>query len=150
MERTVVLTCLLSLFCAVSSTGIWQETNTHGQRVKNAAKYASIRINDRSNSNFYVKLIHIHTATIQIVAGINYNITFDIGLTVCRKNELEEELTGNCYLNPNSVVERCWATVWELPSLNKIQLLQDWCYPYMSYSQYFADVHISEEKKAHF
>uniref|UniRef100_A0A452IG56 Cystatin kininogen-type domain-containing protein n=1 Tax=Gopherus agassizii TaxID=38772 RepID=A0A452IG56_9SAUR len=53
------------------------------------------KYNEESNDDFYYKAEAISYATVQVVAGLNYNITFSIRKTNCSKTEVKK-LNEDC------------------------------------------------------
>ena len=94
-------------FHSVSSVrrlaGGWSPKNINHEGVKENAKFATNVINDQSNSIHYENLIHIHEALSQVVSGVKYNITLDMGKTICRKNEVEPTKLSECTLDQQAV-----------------------------------------------
>ena len=83
--------------------GGWSTVPNHDEQVQEVSKYASDVISDRSNSFYHKKLIHVHEATRQVVAGLKYNLTLDLGTTICRKNEVVAETQDRCSLKEDNV-----------------------------------------------
>lgn len=83
--------------------GGWSPKDVNHESVKENAKFATKTLNDRSNDAHYENLIHIHEALSQVVSGVKYNITMDIGKTTCRKNEVESDKLEQCSLDQKSV-----------------------------------------------
>ncbi|XP_015686608.1 cystatin-1-like, partial [Protobothrops mucrosquamatus] len=54
--------------------------------VQNAAAFAVEQYNERSNNPNYFKELHIVKAQTQVVSGMKYYLTVDIGKTVCEKS----------------------------------------------------------------
>lgn len=44
----------------------------------------------RANSLQHKKLINVHSAESQVVAGVKYRLVFDIATTTCRKNDAND------------------------------------------------------------
>lgn len=110
--------------------GGWTQQNvTNNRAVENAAQYAVNMYNHGSNSIYFKKLVTIKSARTQVVAGIKYVITFDIGETECKKNanELTENNGKECQLVESIRLETCTATIWQKPWLNETSLLDLKC-----------------------
>ncbi|KAI1297933.1 Cystatin-1 [Halotydeus destructor] len=135
-----VICCLLIVSSSYGSpkqrrsmVGGWSKVENGDKGVHLIASFASDVISDRSNSFYSKKLIHVHEAKRQLVAGWKYNITFDLGTTICRKNEVNDENSAQCTVSPTHKIERCSATVYERPWLNEKQLLSHECRDYLDY-----------------
>jgi len=144
----VLVACLLQ-FASTSSVGGWKSVENMDHSIQTIAKFASDVISDRSNSYYRKKLIHVHLAKRQLVAGWKYNVTFDLGTTICRKNEVSEDTVNLCTVSQNQVVERCTATVWERPWLKERQLLNYQCSPFKDYANYFSEANVAEDQAQH-
>lgn len=96
--------CLFDVTVAKSGmTGGWTQVSTKEQGVQGVSQFASQVISDRSNSYYLKKLIHVHLAQRQVVAGWKYNVTFDLGATICRKNEVSAGTVEQCTVSPTHV-----------------------------------------------
>ena len=72
--------------------------------LKNISDYAHEQISRRSNSAVYRRLIHLHEASSQVVAGINYKLVLDSGYTKCRRNgDATNEVISSCDLDKERV-----------------------------------------------
>ncbi|XP_053205459.1 cystatin-1-like [Panonychus citri] len=129
--------------------GGWSPKDVNHESVKENAKFATKTLNDRSNDAHYENLIHIHEALSQVVSGVKYNITMDIGKTTCRKNEVESDKLEQCSLDQKSTIKRCKITVLSRPWLNETRLLHSECSPFLNYPEYFNEKRIAEDKAYH-
>ncbi|XP_035671867.1 kininogen-1-like [Branchiostoma floridae] len=86
-------------------------TDTNSQKVLEMAAFAVDTINDQSNSMYLSKLVHIHSASTQVVAGINYHLELEIGATTCSKGDSAS--LEDCDLDQNGRVEICMVTVFD-------------------------------------
>ncbi|KAI8480001.1 hypothetical protein Bbelb_422500 [Branchiostoma belcheri] len=90
-----------------------------------AALFAVDEINAQSNAMYLSKLLHVHTAQTQVVAGVNYHLRLEIGKTVCTKGD--NQLLADCEFDPNAQFEVCDVIVWSQPWENSLQLLSTHC-----------------------
>ena len=110
MSDTLFLTLVVCFLTSIATgtsrmTGGWSAVPNHDLQVQEVSKYASDVISDRSNSLYHKKLIHVHEASRQVVSGLKYNLTLDLGTTICRKNEVVTETQDRCSLKEDQV--RC-------------------------------------------
>jgi len=146
----VLVVCLAQLvLSSASHVGGWSSVSNMDEDVQNIAKFAADVISDRSNSYYRKKLIHVHLAQRQLVAGWKYNVTFDLATTICRKNEVSEETLNQCTVSEDQVVERCVGSIWERPWLKERQLLSYECAPFKDYASYFSEQNVAEDQAEH-
>jgi len=130
--------------------GGWTPQPPHSKSIQNISTYAAGVLSDGANSFLHKKLVHVHEAETQVVAGIKYRITMDLGTTVCRKNEAspgpERE---NCALHKDFPIERCLVTIWERVWLNEKQVLDFTCREHASYNDYFSEANIAKDQDFH-
>ena len=156
---------LLSACLAMASAGMvggWSPMAPNGESVEKNANFAAQQINMRVNSYQHKKLINVHSAEAQVVAGIKYRIVFDIATTTCRKNS--NEIPANCNdFNKDIVsqalsravltlmtaqpIERCTAVIWERAWLNERELQDFSCDRYMSHEEYFSADNQARERE---
>ncbi|KAG9484218.1 hypothetical protein GDO78_009892 [Eleutherodactylus coqui] len=85
------------LACAIGGgmmTGSYTSIPTNNTNVVQAANFAVMRYNQQSNDAHFYKRLDISSAEKQLVNGINYMITMQIGETSCRKNEVSGSGSG--------------------------------------------------------
>lgn len=75
--------------------GGWSPVAPNGESVERNSNFAAQQVNMRVNSFQHKKLINIHSAEAQVVAGVKYRLVFDIATTTCRKNSNEDPATCN-------------------------------------------------------
>lgn len=68
-----------------------------GESVERNSNFAAQQINMRSNSLHHKKLVNVHSAEAQVVAGVKYRLVFDIAATTCTKNSNVDPATCNEY-----------------------------------------------------
>nr|XP_009675571.1 PREDICTED: kininogen-1 isoform X2 [Struthio camelus australis] len=86
--------------------------------LKELLKVSMEKYNLENNDDFYYKAGEIEKATVQVVAGKNYHITFAGKKTNCSKKEFEE-LNEDCEAPPGSVPLKCEAQIYVIPWQNK-------------------------------
>ncbi|KAG1665029.1 Kininogen-1 [Nymphon striatum] len=115
MAQILLTTLVLaSLFYHSYQLGGWQKVSVTDPRVQKAGEFAVERISDSMEDSLYaLKLIRMNSIYYQIVAGINYRIVVDAGLTSCRKGTHYQLSTCqfNTNVTENSAV-KCSVTVY--------------------------------------
>lgn len=155
-SRICYFAVLLTIVCSGHAfgqsrpmVGGWFKQQTHNKNIQDIANYAAGSVNDQSNSYLHKKMIHVHEAETQVVAGTKYRLVFDLGSTVCRKNEAPQTNISECELHKEMPIERCTVIVWERVWLNERQILDSNCGHFMSHSDYFSDDHVSKDNAFH-
>ncbi|XP_053930144.1 kininogen-1 isoform X2 [Cuculus canorus] len=87
--------------------------------LKELLKASMEKYNSESNDDFYYKSGEIETATVQVVAGQNYHLTFTIRKTNCSKTE-SDQLNEDCEATLDSAALSCEARIHVIPWENKI------------------------------
>jgi len=129
MLREIIFTAFL-LFAIVNGqmkVGGHRKIDLNSNEVQHASKFAVTKLSEMSNSMYHKKLIIVTSAETQVVAGTNYFITFDIGTTGCKKNEIHRDNIDNCVVTEK--VETCEVKVWDRPWLKKCELTKFSCAP---------------------
>jgi hypothetical protein len=129
--------------------GGWYPQQTHNKNIQDISNYAAGTINDQSTSFLHKKMIHVHEAESQVVAGTKYRLVFDMASTVCRKNEAPQANASLCELHKEMPIERCNAVVYERVWLNERQVLDFNCGNHMSYADYFSGDNVSKDNAFH-
>ncbi|KAB5571421.1 hypothetical protein PHYPO_G00224790 [Pangasianodon hypophthalmus] len=96
-----------------------------------ALKFAEERYNMLSNGMHIRRVSKIISATRQLVKGVRYSITVEIGRTQCKKSA-ELHVTEDCEFFQEShklKTEVCLFEVWNIPWENKSTLLKQKCQP---------------------
>lgn len=112
VASVAIAACAGNAHAEPSSEGKWSAVDPKSSRVASAAALAVSKINERSNTLHYRKLIRIVDAKQQIQASILYRIVFDTAETVCRKSQAAD---ANCAVDPHGHRHRCTAEVWVKP-----------------------------------
>ncbi|XP_074447688.1 kininogen-1 isoform X3 [Larus michahellis] len=87
--------------------------------LKELLKVSLEKYNSESNDDFYYKAGEIKAATVQVVAGQNYHVTFTVQKTNCSKKEFEK-FNEDCEATSDSVPQPCEAQIHVIPWDNKI------------------------------
>ncbi|CAI9167209.1 cystatin-M [Muntiacus reevesi] len=111
--------------------GELQELSPSDPQVQKAAQAAVANYNMGSNSDYYYRDITVLRAHSQLVAGIKYYLTVDMGSTACRKSAVagdHVDLT-TCPLAAEAEQEklRCDFEILVVPWKNSSQLLKHDC-----------------------
>ncbi|XP_059587174.1 T-kininogen 2 [Alligator mississippiensis] len=77
-------------------------------------KVSMEKYNSESNSDFYFKIRSVFHATVQVVAGKNYEIHFHIQKTNCSKSEVKK-LSEDCEAEIGSMSLQCTANIYVVP-----------------------------------
>ncbi|KAK2838579.1 hypothetical protein Q7C36_013393 [Tachysurus vachellii] len=96
-----------------------------------ALEFAERRYNMLSNGMHIRRVTKIISATRQLVKGVRYSITAEIGRTQCKKSA-EFHVTEDCKIFQESQkrkTEVCLFEVWNIPWENKTTLLKQKCQP---------------------
>ncbi|XP_072265515.1 cystatin-like [Pyxicephalus adspersus] len=91
----VVVCSLFSLFTAESLVGAPEPIDPNNQGVINAATFAVNNYNEQSKKDYEYKLVKVVSAKHQIVAGVIYSITAEIGKTDCKKGTTSDVQSCN-------------------------------------------------------
>uniref|UniRef100_K7GH45 Kininogen 1 n=1 Tax=Pelodiscus sinensis TaxID=13735 RepID=K7GH45_PELSI len=78
------------------------------------------KYNEESNDDFYYKAEEISSATVQVVAGKNYNITFKMRKTNCSKTDVKEQ-SEYCEATADGDVLVCRAQVYVVPWTKEVR-----------------------------
>lgn len=110
MEQLVFIMAISVVIPSIGfgQLGGWKSLKTHDNGVQKASQFAAKSISDRSNSMNTLKMVHVHEAKRQIVAGIKYNVTFDVGHTNCSKHQVNTMNTNEanyCIVDSNRVIK---------------------------------------------
>ncbi|XP_062856734.1 cathepsin F [Trichomycterus rosablanca] len=115
-----------------------------------AVKFAEKRYNMLSNAMHIRRVSKVLSATKQLVKGVRYSITAEIGRTQCKKSEVLQD-SNNCEFFPDSKKQKsevCLFEVWNVPWQNKSTLLKQKCQPAVPVqeTQKVVKVHLSHDK----
>ncbi|XP_075274350.1 kininogen-1 isoform X2 [Opisthocomus hoazin] len=100
-------------------TGCTKTIPNDSPELKELLKVSMEKYNSESNDDFYYKGGEIEAATVQVVAGQNYHLTFAVRKTNCSKKEFEK-FTEDCEATSDSVPLPCEAQIHVIPWENKI------------------------------
>uniref|UniRef100_A0A669QEC7 Cystatin kininogen-type domain-containing protein n=1 Tax=Phasianus colchicus TaxID=9054 RepID=A0A669QEC7_PHACC len=87
--------------------------------LKELLKISVEKFNLETNDDVYYQATDIESATVQVVAGQNYNLVFFVKKTNCSKKEFEK-LNEDCEITTDSQPLRCEAQIYVVPLEKKI------------------------------
>ncbi|KAM9544113.1 kininogen-1 isoform 2-T2 [Guaruba guarouba] len=87
--------------------------------LKELLKVSMEKYNSESNDDFYYKSGEIEAATVQVVEGQKYHVTFAVRKTNCSKTDFEK-INEDCEATSDSVPLSCEAQIHVIPWENKI------------------------------
>ncbi|KAJ8013529.1 hypothetical protein DPEC_G00030720 [Dallia pectoralis] len=120
---------LFALVLTVSSekmVGAPADANLNDPSLKNALQFAVVEHNKQSNEMYIRQVASVVKAQTQVVAGLKYIFTVNMGRTSCRKGRVET----NCLVHKDPEMAstyKCNFEVWSRPWLSDIQLLKNDC-----------------------
>ncbi|XP_028824173.1 cathepsin F-like [Denticeps clupeoides] len=99
--------------------------------VVKAVRFAEERYNRGSNAATIRRVIRVLSATKQLVKGVKYRITVEIGNTMCKKNSQLGVSDGCAFTSePQKLkMEVCVFEVWDVPWQSKSTLVKQKCQP---------------------
>lgn len=123
-KEVIVLTFCLSAVLSAMPGG-WKAVDIGTDDAKDIANTAVVLLERRSNSMYRNKLVKLTSAKVQVVAGWKYELSFDVGVSDCLKNQKGKDLES-CGVTG---VEHCTVNVWVQPWLNSKKLTYFKCDP---------------------
>ncbi|NP_001290767.1 cystatin C (amyloid angiopathy and cerebral hemorrhage) precursor [Esox lucius] len=120
---------LLAVILTVASekmVGAPSDADMNDQGLKNALQFAVVEHNKRTNDMYIRQVASVVKAQKQVVAGIKYIFTVNMGRTPCKKSGAET----NCSVHEDpgmAATYRCTFEVWSRPWMSDIQLLKNDC-----------------------
>lgn len=124
--QLVVVLLLLVCSCLSSATGIlggWKDVDVNDDDVKEVAKGAVELLSARSNSMYKSKLVTLKSAQVQLVNGLLYKFTLDVGTSECRKGDDNKQLE-ECDVTE---IQECNLKFWVQPWTNMKNLTEISC-----------------------
>ncbi|RWS22419.1 hypothetical protein B4U80_05788 [Leptotrombidium deliense] len=129
-------TCCVALFFAAvafstqqdSLPGGWNDV-TDGNKKNELVKFSVVHYNERSNSYFVKNVVRVVDAKQQVVSGINYRLTIELGTTQCKRNEVTFDNIDHCVPADGGNVESCTIVIWERTWLNEREVTHFFCQP---------------------
>jgi len=93
------------------------------------ADFAVQTYNAKSNEINYDVLIKVISGTMQVVNGIDYDLTFYVAPTTCSKNNIGQHDVNvhTCPPDTNGIYHKCTTSFWVQPSSQKIQITDYTC-----------------------
>lgn len=102
-----------------TQTGCPKTVPKDSPELKELLKVSMEKYNSESNDDFYYESGEIEAATVQVVAGQKYHLTFAVRKTNCSKSEFEK-INEDCEATSDSVPLSCEAQIHVIPWENKI------------------------------
>ncbi|KFM75487.1 L-cystatin, partial [Stegodyphus mimosarum] len=126
MLKTILLLVLVA--CATAGLlGGFEDVEVDDEEVLTAANHATKRLSKQFASPYHSKLAKVLKAKRQIVAGVNFKMDIIVGLTTCKKNEVEFEEASDCDFQDNiSTYKKCTVLVYK-DLKNKHRLMSSGC-----------------------
>lgn len=101
---SLIVLFAFSSFVNCGMAGGWTKQDPSSENVRKLAEYGANFVDQSLNSNNHMKMVHIHEASTQVVAGIMHRIVFDMGHTKCRKNgDQLNDVLSSCDLDQERV-----------------------------------------------
>ncbi|XP_070377366.1 cystatin-2-like [Dermacentor albipictus] len=132
IKRTCLLVLAVAWVCVLSRNGYtdsalvggWTEQNPQGdpKYIKLAHYAVSTQTADREVYDTVVDLISVAT---QVVAGVNYNLTFTTAPTACNIGQVDYSVEECVPVGP--VNGKCSAIVYEVPWMNTTEVTSYTC-----------------------
>lgn len=94
--KIVIVLALVGVTMAMP--GGWSSMSLDDPKANELASKAVAHHNKVSNNLFYKKLVTVKSIKSQVVAGVNYEVIFDIGVTECPKSDAN---SANCEVSAN-------------------------------------------------
>ncbi|KAF4105956.1 hypothetical protein G5714_013618 [Onychostoma macrolepis] len=119
----------LAVILAVASAGLIggpTDADMNDEGVQNALQFAVAQYNRQSNDAFVSQVSEVIRVQKQVVSGLKYIFTVNMGKTNCRKGGVETL----CAVHEDPDVARvtqCKITVWSQPWLKSIKVLENTC-----------------------
>ncbi|RWS22740.1 hypothetical protein B4U80_13502 [Leptotrombidium deliense] len=117
--------CIALLLAAVALSlqnpgliGGWnpiQNENKKNELVKFSVVYA----NEVSDAYYVKNVVRVLDAQQQLVSGVNYKLTFELGTTDCKREGADLNNIDHCVPKDNGNVEVCEIVIWEKVWLNQ-------------------------------
>ncbi|XP_077993958.1 cathepsin L-like [Glandiceps talaboti] len=126
MAKTVLLFFCVGIAAVTSNLlGGREDVSLDDDGVLKAANFAVDELNKKMNSLYRSKLMTVTAAEKQVVAGMNYFLTIEIGTTLCHNNDVSS--LDQCEFDPNGNVHSCEIEVYVRAWENVIELKKDTC-----------------------
>ncbi|KFM75489.1 L-cystatin, partial [Stegodyphus mimosarum] len=112
MLKTILLLVLVA--CATASLlGGFEDVAVEDEEVLVAANHATKKLSNRFASPYHSKLAKVLKAKRQVVAGANFKMDIIVGLTTCKKKEVEFEAAKDCdFQDSVSTYKKCTVLVY--------------------------------------
>ncbi|XP_036978769.1 cystatin-C-like [Acanthopagrus latus] len=107
--------------------GGFRDIDVNDAGARDALNFAVVQHNRRSNDAYLSQVAEVVRVQSQVVAGVKYVITVQMGKTPCRKGSASDNV---CAVHEDAAKARayqCKFTVWSRPWLQEISLLEEKC-----------------------
>ena len=139
MKSISLILLAVGLASAVPTPGEFKPLDVHDTEMMKNLNSLEQTINDRMETIYYNRIGKVNTAEYQIVSGINYHVTFELGQTTCRKSDVNEATKEKCTMI--TLQQTCEATIWAQSWLKHVELTSIQCKPI---NVFVADTHKGE------
>ncbi|KAJ6220759.1 hypothetical protein RDWZM_006571 [Blomia tropicalis] len=139
MKSISLILLAVGLASAVPTPGEFKPLDVHDTEMLKNLNSLEQTINDRMETIYYNRIGKVNTAEYQIVSGINYHVTFELGQTTCRKSDVNEATKEKCTMI--TLQQTCEATIWAQSWLKHVELTSIQCKPI---NVFVADTHKGE------
>jgi len=134
-NNTMMWKLLVAVFAALCAAGLAvgmpggrSDADINSEGVQKALQFAVVQHNQGSNDMYLSQVHRVLKVQTQVVAGLKYYITVEMGKTPCRKGGTEKV----CAVHEDLQLAKpfqCTFEVWSRPWLNEIQMTKQTCDP---------------------
>ncbi|XP_020351216.1 cystatin [Oncorhynchus kisutch] len=128
MEWKIVVP-LLAVAFTVANAGLIggpMDANMNDQGMRDALQFAVVEHNKKTNDMFVRQVAKVVNAQKQVVSGIKYIFTVQMGRTPCRKGGVEK--VCSVHKDPQMAVPyNCTFEVWSRPWMSDIRMVKNQC-----------------------
>ncbi|KAK2175381.1 hypothetical protein NP493_737g02080 [Ridgeia piscesae] len=114
-KQLAVVSFLLACLCLSLADPIldgWRDVDVNDDDTHEVAKAAVELLSARSNSIFKSKLVTVKSAEVQIVSGLLYKFTLDVGTSECRKGDNSRQLEDCAITETQECTLKFWVEPW--------------------------------------
>ncbi|KAL2083289.1 hypothetical protein ACEWY4_021062 [Coilia grayii] len=122
---SLILILPFALTCAGMPGGV-SDADINDEGVQNALQFAVVQHNKATNDMYITKVAKVVKAQSQVVAGMRYIFTVEMGRTNCKKGGVET----NCDVHTDLALAKpytCTFVVWSRPWMGPPQLTKNQC-----------------------
>lgn len=110
MNSILLATLLLTSVVLASATGVpggWSPVDSSSPDYNTMVKLSAEHITNASNSIYHTKPTTVREVKRQVVAGLKYSVTIEMGETVCKKLQVDSDKVADCDLKQNVSIANC-------------------------------------------